>query len=262
MRATATFRQNAGGAPRKDVETDKLRIIEAGDGSVHPIEAKYLAPEVHSLMKVERPVVGAADLDRVVLMVGEPIDKLKTKSPWAWRYLRYGMTATFASSKSKPVPVPKRSTCGGREPWYNLTGLVKPGFAFWPKAQQYRHIIPANPERVICNCNLYDMASNSLSETEQAALVAVLNSTLVGLFKTFYGRFAGTEGNLKTEVVDVNLLEVPNPRGRISRLSPTFGRCPGSMGNGRGPANRRAIDGLPTPKHSRKTGSRAASLFA
>src|SRR5690606_32200672 len=29
----------------------------------------------------------------------------------------------------------------------------------------------------------------------------------------FYGRYAGTEGNLKTEVVDVNLLEVPDPRG-------------------------------------------------
>ena len=43
--------------------------------------------------------------------------------------------------------------------------------------------------------------------------MAVLNSTLVGFFKTFYGRFAGTEGNLKTEVVDVNLLEVPDPRG-------------------------------------------------
>lgn len=44
-------------------------------------------------------------------------------------------------------------------------------------------------------------------------MAAVLNSTLVGLFKTFYGRFAGTEGNLKTEVVDVNLLEVPHPQG-------------------------------------------------
>ncbi len=35
----------------------------------------------------------------------------------------------------------------------------------------------------------------------------------MGFIKTFYGRFAGTEGNLKTEVVDVNLLEVPNPKG-------------------------------------------------
>ncbi len=213
------FREHCGGAPRKDVESGKLRIIEAGDGSVHPIEAKYLAGELHSMMKVERPVVQPADLDRVVLLVRESLDKLKTKSQWAWRYIRYGMSATFSSAKSKGKPVPERSTCAARDPWYDLTGLVKPGFAFWPKAQQYRHIIPANPERAICNCNLYDVESDKLNATEQAALVAVLNSTLVGLFKTFYGRFAGTEGNLKTEVVDVNLLEVPDPRSVPARLS-------------------------------------------
>ena len=207
------FRQAASGAPRKDVESGKLRIIKAGDGSVHPVEAKYLATEVHSLMKVNRPVVRAADLDRVVLLVGEPMDKLKTKSPWVWRYLRYGMTATFASAKSKPVPVPKRSTCAARDPWYDLTGLVRPGAAFWPMSQQYRHIIAANPERLVCNHNLFDLAPARLSPPEASALLAVLNSTLVGLFKTFFGRFAGTEGNLKTEVVDVNLLEVPDPRG-------------------------------------------------
>jgi hypothetical protein len=80
-------------------------------------------------------------------------------------------------------------------------------------AQQYRHIIASNPERLICNHNLFDVASDSLTAREQTSLIAILNSTLVGLFKTFYGRFAGTEGNLKTEVVDVNLLEVPDPRG-------------------------------------------------
>ena len=205
--------QHAGGAPRDDVESGKLRIIKAGDGSVHAIEAEYLAPEVHSLMKVDRPVVRAADVDRVVLLVAEPMDELKAKSPWVWRYLRYGMTATFPSSKSKPVPMPKRSTCEGRDPWYNLTGLVRPGIAFWPMAQQYRHIIAANPERLICNHNLFDLAADRLKARERAALVAVLNSTVVGLFKTFYGRYAGTEGNLKTEVVDVNLLDVPDPRG-------------------------------------------------
>jgi hypothetical protein len=46
------FRQHAGGAPRRDVESGKLKIIEAGDGSIHPIEAKYLAAEVHSLKAV------------------------------------------------------------------------------------------------------------------------------------------------------------------------------------------------------------------
>lgn len=213
------FRRSCGGAPRKDVAAGKLRIIEAGDGSVHPIEAKYLAGELHSMMKVERPVVHAADLDRVVLLVNEPLNALKANSPWAWRYIQYGKTATFASAKSKGKPAPLRATCKARDPWYDLTGLVKPGFGFWPKAQQYRHIIPANPERVICNCNLYDIASQTLTDREQVALVAVLNSTIVGLFKTFYGRFAGTEGNLKTEVVDVNLLEVPDPRGVSADLA-------------------------------------------
>jgi len=207
------FRRHAGGAPRKDVESGKLKIVEAGDGSVHPIEARYLAPEVHSLMKVDRPVVRAADLDRVVLLVSEPMSSLQTKAPWVYRYLRYGMTAQFASEKSKSKPVPERSTCAARDPWYDLTRLVKPGVAFWPMAQQYRHIIASNPEHLICNHNLFDVASRNLSSAETKALVAVLNSTLVGLFKTFYGRFAGTEGNLKTEVVDVNLLEVPDPRG-------------------------------------------------
>ncbi len=212
-KSDSEFRRHAGGAPRRDVASGKLKIIQAGDGSVHPIEARHVAPELHSLMKVDRPVVRARDFDRVVLLVSERLDNLKDKSPWALRYVRYGQTAAFASSKSKGKPVPKRPTCAARERWYDLTGLIKPGLAFWPKSQQYRHIVPANPESIIGNCNLYDVASEELSGAEKICLVAVLNSTLVGLFKTFYGRFAGTEGNLKTEVVDVNLLEVPDPRG-------------------------------------------------
>lgn len=207
----AAFKRRAGGAPRKDVEAGKLRVIQAGDGSIHAIETEYLAPEVHSLMKVDRPIVRAKDLDRVVLMVGQPMKDLR--GTWVHKYLKYGEQATFASKKSKAVPVPQRSTCAARDPWYDLTKLVKPGFAFWPMAQQYRHIIAGNPERLVCNHNLFDLYSEDLSNREQEALWAVLNSTLLGLFKTFYGRWAGTEGNLKTEVVDVNLLEVPDPRG-------------------------------------------------
>jgi hypothetical protein len=213
------FRQHAGGAPRKDVESGKLKIVEASDGSVHPIESKYLAPELHSPMEVDRPVVRAADLTRVVLLVREPMAKLKAKSPWVWRYLRYGMTATFPSSKSKAVPVPKRSTCAGRDPWYDLTGLVRPGIAFWPMAQQYRHIIPSNPGHLVCNHRLFDLAADNLSAPEQRAIIAVLNSTLVGLFKTFYGRYTGTEGSLDTEVIDVRLIEIPNPHGISLQLA-------------------------------------------
>jgi hypothetical protein len=219
-RTDKEFREHANGAPRAQVAAGKLKIIEAGDGSVHPIEAEYVKPEVHSLMKVDRPVVRAADLDRVVLLVGKSMTDLKSTAPWAYRYLRYGQEATFKSEKSKPVPVPQRSTCASRDPWYDVTGLAQPGIAFWPMAQQYRHIIAANPEGLICNHNLFDLdARDTLKSRERDALVAVLNSTLVGLFKTFYGRYAGTEGNLKTEVIDVNLLEVPDPQGVSADLA-------------------------------------------
>ena len=183
--ADRVFREQTG-VSRSDVESGHLRILQAGDGSLHPVETRFVSPEVHSLMKVTRPVIRSGDVDRVVLLVGED-DNKKGVARWVRKYLRYGMTATFPSAKSKGLPVPKRSTCAARNPWYDLTRLARPGFAFWPKAQQYRHIIPANPDRMICNCNLYNISSDALSATEQVALVASLNSTIVGFFKPSTG---------------------------------------------------------------------------
>lgn len=228
------FRGYASGASRKDVESGKIRIIQAGDGSIHPIESSFLAPEVHSLMNLDRPIVRAADLDRAVLLVGEQMDKLKTEAPWVYRYLRYGMTATFVSSKSKPVPVPKRSTCVVRDPWYDLTGLAKPAFAFWPKGQQYRHMAIANPSGFPCNCRLYEM--QAIQKYDALAFAAILNSTLVALWRNFYGRYTGTEGALETMVIDARLIEVPTPLGAqepiCSRLKDAFSRlCLRPMGD-------------------------------
>jgi len=39
-----------------------------------------------------------------------------------------------------------------------------------------------------------------------------LNSTLAALVKHFYGRYAGAEGTLDTEIIDCLLLDVPDPR--------------------------------------------------
>jgi type I restriction-modification system DNA methylase subunit len=198
------------GMNREEFVSGRVRLIMDGAGTLHPIEAKYVKPEVHSLMKVDRPEILARDLDRVVLLVGKNLSSLR--GTHVYKYLKFGESATYASKKSKAVPISQRPSCAGRNPWYDLTKLVDPGFALWSKSQQYRHIIPANPDKIIANCNLYDLSSTVLKKHEQLVLVAILNSTLIGLFKTFYGRFAGTEGNLKTEVVDVNLIEIPDPR--------------------------------------------------
>ncbi|MFB3892627.1 MAG: class I SAM-dependent DNA methyltransferase [Phycisphaerae bacterium] len=205
-------------APAKlaEVESGKVRIVRAGDNTLHPIEAEYLRPEVHSLMQVDRPVVRAADTDRVVLWVNKGFRDLA--GTYVAKYIRWGAKQTFASKKSKAVPVPERSTCAGREPWYDLT-RTETGTAFWPMASQYRHFIPANPDLLVCNHRMFYLNASALTRSEDEVLTAVLNSTFVAFFKTFYGRYTGTEGSLDTEVLDVNLMEVPDVRGVSEALS-------------------------------------------
>src|SRR5258708_22485278 len=64
---------------RSEVESGEVKLIRTGSGddTVHPVEARFLQPEVHSLMKVSRPIIHANELDRLVLLASEPINALK-----------------------------------------------------------------------------------------------------------------------------------------------------------------------------------------
>ena len=57
---------------RAEVELSKVKLIEAGDGTGHPVETKYLAPEIHSPMNLNRPIITAADVDRLIIQVSQP----------------------------------------------------------------------------------------------------------------------------------------------------------------------------------------------
>jgi hypothetical protein len=196
-----------------EVESGKVKIIRAGDDTLHPIESEFLRPEVHSLMQVTRPVVRESDTDRVVLWVNVPLDKLE--GTYVAKYIKWGAKHTFESKKSKAVPVPQRTSCATRPLWYDLTKEIT-GVAFWPKTSKYRHIVPANPDDLACNCSLYTVVPLFGQQRERLCLSAILNSTIVSLFKHFYGRYAGSEGTLGIQVIDCLLLEVPDLRG-ISR---------------------------------------------
>jgi len=190
--------------------------VQAGDNTLHPIESKYIKPEVHSLMQVDRPVIRANETDRVVLWASEPLAALGHS--YAAKYIRWGAKQTFLSKKSEAVPVPQRTSCASRLLWYDLTNVTT-GSVFWPMAQKYRHIAPANPDHLVCNHNLFYLRTAELGKNEAIAFSAVLNSTLIALLKHFYGRYAGTEGTLKTEVVDTVLMEIPDPRGVSADLA-------------------------------------------
>src|SRR5207244_557223 len=94
---------------------------------------------------------------------------------------------------------------------YDLTNLARESFALWPMASQYLPMAPYNPESLIANHRLFYVAARKGSAFDPVVLTAILNSTLVNLWKNFYGRYTGTEGSLDTEIVDVNLIDVPKP---------------------------------------------------
>lgn len=200
----------------KDVENGNVRIIRAGDNTLHPMEKEFIRPEIHSLMQVDRPVIRASDCSRVVLWVNQELQDIA--NTFAAKYIRWGAKQTFASKKSKPVHVPERSTCSSRPKWYDLT-TDKIGVVFWPKAQKYRHIVPTNPEGLVCNCNLYTVVPRTDDYMVRNVIGAILNSTLIAFMKCFYGRYVGSEGTLKTEVIDSILIEVPSTEGLTSAIT-------------------------------------------
>jgi hypothetical protein len=190
------------GVPRKLVESGKVKLVSCGKGrgEIRPIEAEYLEPEVHNLMEINGFTVGPEDCSRLMLYVGKSKDELK--GTYTLQYIKWG----------EQQKVHLGSTVAGRvtkeREWYDLTGHAR-GALFWSKSQQYKHAIPINENDLQCNCNLYDIYLPG--EADPSVMAGILNSTLVVLAKFFYGRPVGVEGNLKTEVVDVKMMLVPDP---------------------------------------------------
>lgn len=191
------------GASRASVLSEHVRIVKAGDGTVWPIEAEFLEREVHSLMQVKSVTVNSSTLPRWVLLVSEPKTNLRHRL--IHEYIRYGEKETFGGDEV----VSKRSTCASRSPWYDLTGIMR-GDVLWSMTHKYRHIAPANPNGLICNHRLF--AVRARNQDLRGCLAPALNSTIVAFFKHFYGRYAGMEHTLDTEVIDVNMLPIPDIR--------------------------------------------------
>lgn len=203
----ATFADPVGfeheyGVPRTQVASGNIKLVLAGEkrGELHAIESEYLEPEVHSLMEVKGFVARASDCSRLIFLAPSPKSALKK---WAKAYVKWG----------EERGVHLGSTCAQRvtkeKEWFDLTGHRR-GVAFWPKAQQYKHVIPLNSDNLQANCNLYDLFP--AEGVSGKALAALLNSTLVILAKHQFGRPVGVEGNLKTEIVDVSMMLVPDLR--------------------------------------------------
>lgn len=189
------------GVNRDQVESGKVKIIACGEklGEFRPLESKYLKPEVHNLKDIKGFSAKARDCRRMIFLTGCKKEQLQ---PHAQAYVEWGESKGWH----------KKMTCASRvtetREWHDLTGH-KRGAMFWSMQQQYRHIIPANADDLICNHNLFDVDVRS---DDNDVLNGVLNSSLTVLAKQIFGRPVGVEGNQKTEVIDVKMMLVPDVR--------------------------------------------------
>jgi hypothetical protein len=190
------------GVSRRKVESGEVRIVACGPelSERRPIEAEFLETEFHTMMDFDEFVVTPGHCDRSILLVAGSKSELPGRL--VRQYILWGEERDWH----------KGSTCKSRvtpqRQWYDLTGHRR-GAMFWPMAQQYKHLVPLNPHRLVCNHRLFDVAPRS--ETDHL-LGGILNSTVVLLSKYQFGRPVGVEGHLDTEVIDVNMMLVPDPR--------------------------------------------------
>lgn len=192
------------GFSRKDFASGKVRIVACGKNhsELKVIEAKYLEPEIHSLMEIEGYSVTLEDCSRHVVMVSA--DKKHLKSSRVLDYILWGESNNWH----------KGTTCAarasGQKQWYDLFGHRRAP-ALWPKERQYRHIAPANPDRIAANCRLYEIYPPDKYD-DPDLWGGILNSTWVLFSSLQFGRPVGNEGNWSTMVIDVNMMLVPDPR--------------------------------------------------
>jgi type I restriction-modification system DNA methylase subunit len=193
------------GVTRAEVVRGTIKVVRAGSGEVFPIEAKFLRPVIHSLMHIDRFTVDESHCAKLGLMVDLP--KAKIAGTYFEKYVQWGERSGF------PTRPTVKSRADAGHPWYDLT-FGKRATILWAKSHQYRHCAPLNPEQFFANCNLYTVES-----PEDPHLVGgILNSSLVLLAKQLYGRPVGVEGNLKTEVIDVEMMPVPDWRGASAKV--------------------------------------------
>jgi hypothetical protein len=182
-------------------QTESVRVVKAGDGSTHLVEAQYLKPLVFNVMEVYGLVIDPAALNKKVLVVSEASEDLD--GTHVLKYIHYGEREGFhecptcASRVSNDPDNPRQ--------WYDLRP-PEPGAIFWPQAHQYRHIIPLNSEGYICNKRFFNVYPRH--DINPKVLAALLNSTLTWFFKDFYARSVGREGYLDTDVFIAKMIPV------------------------------------------------------
>ena len=193
------FRQEFG-IDRESLESGEVKLVKCGEsyGEIRPIEARYLEPEIHSLMEVKGYTVSPQDCGRMILLVSEP--KSRLKGTHILKYIEWGESKGWH----------KTATCAARVSqdsfWYDLTKQKRPHLIL-PKIQQYRLQAFINPYNLYQNSSLLGV---HVSDNDEALRIgAILNSSFAVLSRILFARVLGNEGNIQLDVYSAKMMLVP-----------------------------------------------------
>ena len=179
-----------------------VKLVKAGEGlgEIHPIEAKFLEPEVHSLMEVEGFTVGPKNCSRMIFLSDD--SKVKLRGTSALRYIEWGESNGWHRSATCAARV------GPNSYWYDLTKHKRPHLIL-PKIQQYRLQAFVNPSSLYQNSSLLGIHVANAKEAMKVG--AVLNSSFAVLSRILFARVLGNEGTIQLDVYSAKMMLVPSP---------------------------------------------------
>lgn len=168
-----------------------LRIVMAGDGSIHQIEKEFLKPIITSPKEIRSLTVKPKDIEFKVVLIDKKKEELKGKK--VLDYIKWG--------EGKGKAFHKRSTCRSRARWYEME-CRKSWPILFPMIHASRHIIALNTLKAQVDHNLFEI--KPIKRKYIVSIVASLISSVGALFKEFESRsYGGGSGPIKTEGIDI-----------------------------------------------------------
>jgi len=179
-------------------KTEKIRVVQAGDGSTHLIEAEYLKPVIFSLKELSSPDVAAATLQYQFLHCCKPLNQLRGTK--VFQYIKRGESFGYHL----------RPTCRSRRVWYCLAEGWLPADLIFPSKVGERWVIAIN-DGTLEDKKQYGITAKSSHLV--MPLAAILNSTVTRLYiEQTCRQLTGAQAIADIDVVVVERALIVDPR--------------------------------------------------
>lgn len=168
-----------------------LRVIMAGDGSIHQVEKEFLKRIITSPKDIKRLNVNPEEVDFKVILIHKERKELKGK-----KVLEY---ITWGEGKGRAFH--KMTACVVRPRWYDL-GQRTTWPILFPMTHAHRHVIGLNTIKAQIDHNLFWARPHNRAFT--ISILCSFLSSFGALVKEFESRsYGGGSGPIKTEGIDI-----------------------------------------------------------